>query len=277
MKRGFPKSEYQQRFEWIRNEMMRKELEVIVLTSPNEIYYYTGLTTQFFQSPSRPYYLLLTPNYRTPIAIFPEIMGSPILETTWVESCRTWVSPNKIDDGVSLLLETVQENLSGSDSCKIGFVLGSETKLHPCYNDIHKIFQGLKSHEIQDVTSLIHEQRSIKSHLEIEKISHICDVVSNSLHNLPNLIELELLKNPSLRSCFTERDVCRVLRSDIMGQQHGADSIPYMMYGLLILFFLFCIFIYVLRFKPALFFFSINQGTKWSRWILQHRSRSYMS
>ena len=228
--RGFPRSEFERRFEWIIQKMLKKDLEAIVLTSPNEIYYYTGLETQFFASPSRPYYLILTPRHDTPIAVFPEIMGPPILNTTWVDECRTWVSPNKVDDGVSLLLQTVQENLSGSSSCKIGFVLGSETKLHPCHNDVRKIFQGLESHEIEDVTSLIHEQRSIKSDLEIEKISHICGVVSSSLHNLPNLIETEISKHsPSLASNFTERDVCRVLRSDIMGQQHGADSIPYMM------------------------------------------------
>ena len=129
---------------------------------------------------------------------------------------------------MSLLLQTVRENVSGS--AKIGFVLGSETKIHSSQNDIRKIFQGLECHEIQDVTSLIQEQRSIKSTLEIEKISHICNVVSSSLHGLPNLIETEISKhNPSLASHFTERDVCRVLRSDIMGQQHGADSIPYMM------------------------------------------------
>ena len=90
VRRGFPRSEFEKRFEWIRQRMSRQDLEAIVLTSPNEIYYYTGLETQFFASPSRPYYLILTPRRDTPIAVFPEIMGAPVLDTTWVETCRTF-------------------------------------------------------------------------------------------------------------------------------------------------------------------------------------------
>ena len=90
VRRGFPRSEFEKRFEWIRQRMSRQDLEAIVLTSPNEIYYYTGLETQFFVSPSRPYYLILTPRRDTPIAVFPEIMGAPVLDTTWVETCRTF-------------------------------------------------------------------------------------------------------------------------------------------------------------------------------------------
>lgn len=226
--RGFPRSEFENRMKWIQEEMCKENVDVIVLTSPNEIYYYTGLETQFFQSPSRPYYLVLSQHSSKPVAVFPEIMGMPILETTWIETCHTWISPNRVDDGVSLLLRTIQDLTKPSSN--IGFVLGSETKLHPCQNDINKIFKSISiSNNIVDVTSLIQKQRSIKSNLEIDKIAHICDVVSNSLHDLPDLIHAEVTKNPSIASSFTERDVCRVLRSDIMGQRHGADSIPYMM------------------------------------------------
>ena len=57
--RGFPKSEYESRTARAQRQMAAAQLDAILLTAAADISYFSGFITRFWQSPSRPWFLLL--------------------------------------------------------------------------------------------------------------------------------------------------------------------------------------------------------------------------
>ena len=86
--RGFLESEYEYRLEKIQKSMHKNKIDVILLTTQVDIEYYTGFKTQFLQSPTRPWYLVL-PLSGKPHAIIP-IIGESGMRETWIEDIQTW-------------------------------------------------------------------------------------------------------------------------------------------------------------------------------------------
>ncbi|WP_374728597.1 hypothetical protein [Caballeronia sordidicola] len=77
------------------------------MTAPPNYRYFTGYDTQFWESPARPWFLVIPARGET-IAVVPEI-GEPVVATYAVGSIRTWPAPRPQDEGVSLLSSTLSE------------------------------------------------------------------------------------------------------------------------------------------------------------------------
>ena len=104
--RGFDISEYENRLDNIQRLMRGQKMDAILLTTQVDIEYYTGFKTQFFQSPTRPWYVVI-PRDNKPKAIIPKI-GESGMRQTWLDDIQTWASPNPTDDGISLLIATIK-------------------------------------------------------------------------------------------------------------------------------------------------------------------------
>ena len=87
--------------------MAGQGLDALLLTTEPEVRYFTGFLTQFWQSPTRPWFLVV-PAAGKPVAVIPAI-GAACMRRTWLEDIRTWASPNPEDEGVSLLAEALRE------------------------------------------------------------------------------------------------------------------------------------------------------------------------
>jgi len=159
---------------------------------------------------------MVVPRHGKPIAVIPEI-GADYLNTTWIDDIRTWSSPAPQDDGVSLLLQTLQEAAGATG--RIGVPMGQETHLRMPLADFDSLRTTYSNAEFVDATSLIRELRLIKSDAEIEKIAHVCGIVSSAFESLPQLISLG----------DTEMEVFRKFKIDIL--QRGADDVPYLVGG----------------------------------------------
>ena len=81
--------------------MEKKNLDILLISSPQNFRYFTGLDSYFWESPTRPWFLLLSQN-NDPIAIVPSI-GETALKKTWIKDIKTWQSPNPEDEGISTL------------------------------------------------------------------------------------------------------------------------------------------------------------------------------
>ena len=213
--RGFPQIEFEQRLEKAQRLMSEKELDVMLFCTEAEVRYFTGFLTQFWQSPTRPWFLCL-PGKGNPVAVIPEI-GADCMERTWIEDIRTWSSPHPDDDGISLLQETLEELSGGSK--KIGLPMGSESTLRMPFRDFKMLQEGLKGFEFNDATPLIQKLRMVKSELEIEKISHVCQLVSNVFETLPEWLLEEQ----------TEIDVFRRFKIECL--KEGVDDVSYLVGG----------------------------------------------
>ncbi|MGI9310879.1 MAG: M24 family metallopeptidase [bacterium] len=215
--RGFPQDEFAARTEVLQRAMHRHRLDAVLLTTEPNVRYFSGFFTQFWESPTRPWFLLV-PARGKPTAVIPEI-GRSGMERTWIDDIRAWPSPRPCDDGVSLLIDccTRLPRRFG----RIGMTLGAESVVRMPPNDLTALRDALLNQvaakfEMVDAAELIHRQRMIKSPLEIEKIRHICELASASFEALPSFIE----------DGISEREICRRMRIDLLAR--GADATPYM-------------------------------------------------
>lgn len=212
--RGFPEYEFVARTEKLQHKMHDIGVDAVVLTTEPNVRYYSGFFTQFWQSPTRPWFLVI-PLDGKPIAIIPEI-GTAGMADTWIEDIRTWPSPRPDDDGISLLSKCLSDLPKRHG--KIGMTLGPETMLRMPQRNFATLREQLSS-EVIDVGALMHGQRMVKSDLEIAKTRYICQLASDAFANVESYA----------RAGMSERDVCKKMQIDLLSS--GADTAGYMVAG----------------------------------------------
>ena len=171
--RGFPEAEFARRLERAQDFMGRATMDALLFTTPEDIRYFSGFLTQFFQSPTRPWFLIV-PKAGKPVAVIPTI-GEVAMSRTWIEDIRTWSSPHPTDDGISLLAGTLAEF-----GHRIGLPMGREAALRMPLNDFARLRQRLDGAEFVDASPIIQALRLVKSELEIEKIAYACAAVGDA-------------------------------------------------------------------------------------------------
>ena len=211
--RGFARAEYEGRLAQAQDLMAAHGLSALLLTTEAEIRYFTGFLTRFWESPSRPWYLVL-PAAGLPIAVIPSI-GAALMAQTWVSDIRTWRAPVPMDDGVSLLTDTLNE-VAGAG--RIGLPSGPETYLRTPQDDWQRITAGLKGTVVSDggITARL---RAVKSDAEIAKIETACTIAGRAFARVPQIAQ----QGRALSAVF--RDFQGLLLAE------GADWVPYLAGG----------------------------------------------
>jgi len=213
--RGFPQAEFEQRLGRIQAKMLELELDAVLLTTEAEVRYFTGFFTQFWESPTRPWFVVL-PLRGKPIAVIPGI-GAAGMRATWLDDIRTWSSPRPDDDGISLVAEALKEQAGRFG--RLGASLGAESVLRMPVGDFDRLRDMMEGTPFVDVASTLHRLRFVKSPAEIAKIHYVCDLTSAAFEALPD----------SLVMGESERENCRRLRLDLLAR--GADNSPYVVAG----------------------------------------------
>ncbi|MDC1447973.1 Xaa-Pro peptidase family protein [Candidatus Thioglobus sp.] len=213
--RGFEVSEYENRLNKIQKLMFESKMDVILLTTQVDIEYYTGFKTQFFQSPTRPWYVLI-PASGKPQAIIPTI-GESGMRETWVDDIKTWTSPNPKDDGISILLFSIN-SLTKTHKC-LGVPKTLESTLRMPLGDYEYLINALNGIEIKDANKILRKVRFVKSAAEIAKIKHICQLTSQGFIDLEGF----------LKAGESERENCKRFKQHLLSL--GADDTPYIVSG----------------------------------------------
>ena len=211
IKRGFGDEEFENRTLRAQEIMHDYELDGILLTTPQNIRYFTGYDSQFWESPTRPWFVIV-PLSGKPIAIVPEI-GESEFKKTWLDEIKTWPSPRPEDEGVSLLksnLENVKKTFG-----QIGLELGSEMALRMPISDFLKLKEVVGTNLV-DGSNAIWDMRMIKTNEELKKIKFVCSIASDAYNVLPSTLSIG----------NTEREAVHKLKIDILNR--GADSVPFM-------------------------------------------------
>jgi len=214
-KRGFEKAEYERRLAKIQKLMFDEQMDAILLTTQVDIEYYTGFKTQFFESPTRPWFVLI-PLDDKPKAIIP-VIGESGMRDTWVEDIQTWTSPNPEDEGISLLTVNIVALMKRFKT--LGIPQGHESNLRMPLGDYNKLISNLDGINIKDATKILRYVRYIKSPAEIEKIKYICDVASQGFEDLPSLLKVG----------ESERANCQRFKNHLLSL--GVDDFPYLISG----------------------------------------------
>ena len=214
--RGFPESEFRSRAARAQAMMAERGLDALLVCTEPEVRYLTGFHTPFWQSPTRPWFVILPAEGR-PVAVIPGI-GASAMATTWVTDIRTWPAPRPTDDGLALLVDTLAELTGGVDSTptRIGLPMGHETHVRMPLADLDLLRVRISPASFVDATDVVRGLRMVKSDREIAKVAHICDVVSGAFEGIGNLLSVGM----------TEREAFRAFRIDLL--ERGADDVPYL-------------------------------------------------
>ena len=213
--RGFPQSEFQARTQRAQALMAKHGLSALLLTTEPEIRYFTGYLTRFWESPTRPWFLIL-PASGKPVAVIPSI-GAALMGKTWIDDIRTWSSPDLSDDGVTLLAATLAE-LVPEDGW-IGMPDGHETHARIPLADLARLRGALNPRAIVSDHGLIRALRMVKSTAEIAKIEHAANIAGRAFARVPDIA-----------SAGTPID--EVFRQfQMLCLEEGADWVPYVAGG----------------------------------------------
>ncbi|WP_045370781.1 M24 family metallopeptidase [Vibrio campbellii] len=213
--RGFEKAEFEQRTYELQKRMREQQIDAAFFTTEPEFRYFSGFKSQFWESPTRPWFLVV-PSTGKPIAVVPEI-GASGFEDTWIDDVRTWPSPRPEDDGISLLAATLAEVSTCSRS--IGAMIGPETHLRMPAQNFQLLQSKLSQHDVIDVSLIVRDIRSIKSKAEIDKIRFACQVTAAGFEFLKHRLAIGM----------TEREACKAMHIEML--RLGADSCPYLISG----------------------------------------------
>ena len=150
-----------------------------------------------------------------PVLIIPTGDLNVTVQTTpWIEDVRTWLAPQPEDDGVSMVVEAVQE--CGSKHGRVGAELGPESRLTMPVGDFLRVKEALSPAEMVDGDWLLRRMRMVKSAAEIALIRFVCQAVSQAFEDLPN----------KLRAGDTERVAARKFQADVL--HNGGEKIIYL-------------------------------------------------
>lgn len=177
----FPQDEFKRRTHAFQAEMAGHNIDALLLTSPADIFYATGFLTRFWESPARPWFVII-PTSGAPVAVIPAI-GADLMGRTWISDIRTWDAPDPKDDGVTLLAETITALTPAKG--RIGTPMGAETHLRMPLGDFEQVTARIAPRSLIDGTNVIHRTREIKSEAEISKIRSICEIAGRAFARVP--------------------------------------------------------------------------------------------
>ena len=209
--RGFNIAQFENRTLKAQELMQKHELDALLLTTETNVRYFTGFLTRFWESPTRPWYLII-PRKGKPIAVIPSI-GEALMSKTWIEDIRTWPSPDLKDDGISLLSDTLDEIAQNKN---IGIPSGTETCVRMPQTDLKKLSQNVKLTSDFDI---VQKLRMTKSNEEIDKIEKACRIAEKAFQRVPEIA----FENVNLDEVFR--------KFQILCLEAGADWVPYLAGG----------------------------------------------
>ena len=212
----FPKSEYQARLKRAQTQMAQKGFDAILLTTEVEFTYFAGFFTQFWQSPTRPWFLLL-PAHGDPIAVIPGI-GEPLMRTTWVSDIRTWSAPNLSVDGIDVLRDAIIEIIGKSG--KLALPSGMETHLRMPANDLAQLQQVIAPIACVWDEGITRDLRIVKSSSEIERIENSCAIAGRAFDRVGEIVREGTTKSQIFRNF------------QMLCLEEGADAVPYLAGGI---------------------------------------------
>ena len=208
MTQGFTTAEFKERLKQAQGRMDDADLDAILLTTEPDIRYFTGYLTRFWESPCRPWFLVL-PRAGDPIAVIPSI-GAALMARTWISDIRTWRAPDLDDDGISLMAETLR-----ALGPRIGTPSGLQSHLRMPLDDFGRLNAALLK-PIGADAGILQSLRLVKSDAEIEKIKTACHIATHAFERVPEIARV----GQPLAAVF--RDFQRLCLEE------GADWVPYL-------------------------------------------------
>lgn len=210
-----PRHEYEDRVARAQHLMREARLSALLLTTEADIRYFTGFLTRFWESPTRPWFLVV-PAGGAPVAVIPSI-GAHLMGGCAVGEIRTWSAPDYRDDGVSLLAGTLIDLVP--EGGMIGIPAHPGTHLRMPLDDWAALVARLEGRGIAGDTGIVERLRMVKSETEIALVGKACAVAERAFARVPEIA----------RAGASVAEVFR--RFQALCLEEGADWVQYLAGG----------------------------------------------
>ena len=210
--RGFPDAEYSDRLMRVQSGMAAAGLAAILLTTEPDVRYFSGFLTRFWESPTRPWFLIV-PADGKPVAVFPSI-GRALMARSWIDDIRCWRAPDLQDDGIGLLADTLTE-IAGPGG-RIGVPMGPESHLRMPLADWQRLQRVAPGLAFTGDAGLMRQLRMVKSTAEIAKIRAACQVANRAFARVPEIAQAGVPLDQVFRAF------------QMLCLEEGADWVPYL-------------------------------------------------
>ena len=209
---GFADTEYAARVARAQDMMAAAGMSALLLTTEPEFRYFAGFLTRFWESPARPWFLVV-PASGAPVAVIPSI-GQALMARTWVTDIRCWRSPDLADDGVTLLADTLMEIVG--PKARIGVPMGAETHLRMPMASWHWLSRLIAPYDLVPDDGIVRQLRMVKSEPEVDKIRAACAVADRAFARVPEIARAGVPLDQVFR------------RFQMLCLEEGADWVPYL-------------------------------------------------
>ena len=176
----FPRDEYERRTQRAQELMAADGLDVVVLTSKENVEYFSGFQTGHWNSKSFPTAALVLHRTKDPILVIAQFFSGTAFSTTWVDHLMTFNEPHAAPRDYSKVLVEAVRTLGGSTPA-IGFERG--THLVPNWNvdDYLYVMNELAPGEIRSAANVIWGARMIKSERELERMRWLTAITDEAI------------------------------------------------------------------------------------------------
>ena len=216
----FPRAEYEDRVRRLKEEMVKAELDAVVMWGENNIRYFTGFLTNHFPPVTVCPGVLIVAVNKEPLMIVPNFFQGVVEGFTFINDIRIQHDPHVTENlrGMPKEVANVIKEVIGSGKARLGIeggIKGGMTIPRPV-NDIDAFRAALPDVEFVYAADQIWNVRMIKSLLEVEALSKACEAVVKSYHDLQANFEWG----------WTEKDVALFIRHKLL--DYADECLPNM-------------------------------------------------
>lgn len=218
--KSFTKEEHLRHLEKIQKELERMDLDGVLLTTPENIYYSTGYRSWYTSSLFRPVYVLV-PRVGDPAIVLRILEKSTVKFTSWVENI--YVSGTASRNIGQIDAETHEEAVLQAindimpNAKKIGLEMDAGLQHYWSLNVLKNIIEMNESIQFVDGSLAIQRARMKKTSWEIEKLRTVACVTEKAI--LETFAQI-------VPGVTTEKDISRSIASKMTSR--GVDKISYL-------------------------------------------------
>jgi Xaa-Pro dipeptidase len=178
----FPTDEYAGRVEKARALMAVQGIDALLVSSKENVVYFSGLQTIGWDSKHRPLMVLICQDSSKPVVmVLPESLSRVAYETSWIDELRPWGGWRMKDappDPITGMHRAFAElDLDGKT---VGLELGYGQRIGMSLGDYQALVDGLDGCRLVDGSDLLWQLRMIKSPREIEALRKVCDATTRA-------------------------------------------------------------------------------------------------
>ncbi len=218
--KSYPLEEFRRHNESLQKEMARAGIDMLMLSTPENIYYSTGYRSWYTSSLFRPVYVLV-PREGDPAIILRLLEKTTVHFTSWTERVYCWGTSSRNlgqlegKDPIELLTTVLLE--IQPDTRTIGLEAGDGQQHFWSLSLLNSMIKSLPGIEFVDGALAIQRARMIKTAWEIEKIRYVCGITEEAILETGKTIRAGVT---------TEKDISTGIARRMA--EKGADKISYL-------------------------------------------------